>query len=246
MTECEIVRPLSTAWIDGELQGAERTRVESHVRRCPACRALAEAERAARAVVRERQAALTMTDPAPAGLRDRCRRATTAGASTRRRRRVLVAVAATLALAISGWTLRLATERSTTVLAAQLAADHVKCHLFAGTTDAEASVVQQRLLAEYGFHARVPPTSPDRRFRLLGARRCLTGEGTNAHMLYEVDGRPVSLYLVPSGARAGGDIQVLGKHAHVWSRHNGTYVLVADQQAADLPRLAAYMEHATE
>ena len=44
-------------------------------------------------------------------------------------RRVPLRVAATLALAFSGLTLHVATGRSTTLLAAQLAADHVKCHL---------------------------------------------------------------------------------------------------------------------
>jgi anti-sigma factor RsiW len=246
MTECEIVQPLGTAWIDGELQGGERERVETHVERCAGCRARIAAERAARALVRDRQAALRLAQTASAGLRARCRGARAARTSAGRRRRILIAAAATLVLAVSGWTLRLATERSTTVLAAQLAADHVKCHLFAGEADEAADVVQQRLLSQYGFHAAVPPGSPDRRFRLIGARRCLTGEGTNAHILYQFDGRPVSLYLVPGDARRSADVQVMGKHAHVWSRHNGTYVLVADQDAAELPRLAAYMERATD
>ena len=246
MNECESVQPLSTRWVDGELGPDDRARVDAHLGTCPACRALLAAERTARTILRERGSALRGADPAPANLRDRCRAASAAPARRAPRRRLLTAVAATVALVAGGWTLHVMTERSTTVLAAQLAADHVKCHLLAGDEDLQADVVQRRLLSEYGFHTSVPPGSADARLRLIGARRCLTGEGTNAHMLYEFDGRPVSLYLVPQDSRRETDVELLGQRAYVWSRHNGTYVLIADRDAADLPRLAAYVRHATE
>ena len=139
-------------------------------------------------------------------------------------------MAATLVLAFSGLTLHVATGRSTTLLAAQLAADHVKCHLTQPRSrDASAPTeVQHRLAERYGFHARCRQARPNERLRLVGARRCLTGEGTNAHILYRLDGRPVSLYLVPNETRAAASLHVLGRNAVVWSRDNGTYVLVAD------------------
>jgi hypothetical protein len=159
---------------------------------------------------------------------------------------VPLAVAATLVLAASGVTLHLATGRSTTVLAAQLAADHIKCHLFEhdrGTKD--AARVQDQLATLYGFHTAVPASHPALGLRLIGVRRCLTGKGTNAHILYRVDGRPVSLYFVTHRAREGHDLDVLGQRTHVWTRHNGTYVLVADPAVEGLPQIAAFMEEGT-
>jgi anti-sigma factor RsiW len=246
MTECDVVQPLSTAWVDGELGASERVRVNAHVELCGACRSRLAAESAARTLLREHRQALRADEPAPAALRERCRSAIAARARSSTPRRLRAAVAATVALAAGGWLFHVVTERSTTVLAAQLAADHVKCHLLTQAQDPDPGVVQRRLLAQYGFETPVPPSSPDGRFRLIGAGRCLTGEGTNAHMLYEFDGRPVSLYLIPSDSRPPADLQVLGKHASVWSRHNGTYVLIAEREAADLARLAAYVQHATE
>jgi len=149
-------------------------------------------------------------------------------------------------LALSGVTLHMATGRSTTVLAAQLAVDHAKCHL---TERAEHGLqpdtARERLATRYGFHTDVPPGTPDGRLELVGARRCLTGEGTNAHILYRFHGQPVSLYMLPEGGRREQSVEVLGDRTYVWSRHNGTYVLVADAGVVGLPELAQYMQQAT-
>jgi hypothetical protein len=105
--------------------------------------------------------------------------------------------------------------------------------------------VQHRLAERYGFHARVPPSAPNERLRLVGARRCLTAEGTNAHILYRVDGRPLSLYLVPDDSRAAATLDVLGRDAVVWSGDNGTYVLVGEHGRGDAERVASYMQRVT-
>ena len=86
---------------------------------------------------------------------------------------------------------------------------------------------------------------PNGRLRLVGARRCLTAEGTNAHILYRVDGRPLSLYLVPDDSRAAATLDVLGRDAVVWSGDNGTYVLVGEHGRGDAERVASYMQRVT-
>ena len=163
-------------------------------------------------------------------------------------RRLPMSIAATLVLAFSGLTLHVATGRSTTLLAAQLAADHVKCHL----TEPRSRDASTPPRSSIGWPSGTASTRASRRARpnsgcgSIGARRCLTGEGTNAHILYRLDGRPVSLYLVPNEARTDATVDVLGRNAVVWSRDNGTYVLVADKGTADLGRVARYMQRATE
>lgn len=250
MNECNELEPLVTRWVDGETDTAGAARVEAHLAACRRCAARAAAERTARRLLKDRHDALTSATVPPAL---RARLATLRPATGRRPApgartwfRLPVAIAATLLLAASGVTLHVLTGRSTTVLAAQLAADHVKCHL----TEHEESglepvAVQDRLAARYGLHAQVPPGTADHRLRLVGARRCLTGNGTTAHILYRYDDQPVSLYLVPDEGRAAASVEVFGRQTYMWSRHNGTYVLVANAGVAGLPQLVAYMQQAT-
>ena len=243
---CEQVRALLAPWVDGEVAANDRAGIDAHLGGCTRCARRASGERAARDVLQRTRPAL-LADKAPDALRARVR------AHAARRppalpswRRLPIAIAATLVLAFSGLTLHVATGRSTTLLAAQLAADHVKCHLTEPDHGSvSATEVQHRLAELYGFHARVPESSPDERLRLIGARRCLTGEGTNAHILYRLDDHPVSLYVVPNEARTDATVNVLGRQAVLWSRDNDTYVLVADKSTADLGRIARYMQHAT-
>jgi anti-sigma factor RsiW len=246
---CKQVAAMLAPWVDGDIAAADRAGVDAHLAVCAPCAAGAARERTAReALHRGRQSLLAET--APDWLRARIRadvRASRRAPGVSGWRRLPISIAATLVLAFSGLTLHLATGRSTTLLAAQLAVDHVKCQLTAsdrGTVS--ATDVQHRLAERYGFHTRVPASSPEERLRLIGARRCLTGEGTNAHILYRLDGNPVSLYLVPNETRAAATVHVLGRKAVVWSRDNGTYVLVAESGTPDLGRVARYMQRATE
>jgi anti-sigma factor RsiW len=246
---CERVRSLLAPWVDGDIGAADRGGMDAHLGVCSPCARRAAGERAARDVLQRTRPAL-LADKAPDALRARVRAA--AHGSQRRWaapawRRLPVAIAATLVIAFSGLTLHVATGRSTTLLAAQLAADHVKCHFTEqDRAGVQATEVQHRLAELYGFQARVPESSPDERLRLIGARRCLTGRGTNAHILYRADNRPVSLYVVPNEARTEAAVDVLGRHAILWSRDNDTYVLVGNKGTADLERIARYMRRATE
>jgi hypothetical protein len=211
--------------------------------RCLSRRAVRE--RDVRALIEARRARLTAVT-APPQLRAQLEAA--ARGRTRRHSwmRAPIAVAATLVLAVSGLTLHVATGRSTTVLAAQLAADHLKCHMFEHDRgDLSAARVRELLLAHHGFDAHVPDSRPDLNLRLIGVRRCLTGKGTNAHILYRLDDRPISLYFVGRRADDRETIEVLGQRAQVWTGHNGTYVLVADPAIGDLPEVLAFMEAGT-
>jgi hypothetical protein len=236
---CEQARALLAPWVDGDISAVDRAGMDAHLGVCQPCARRASRERAARDVLQRTRPAL-LADKAPDALRARLRAEAHAAGRPPAGvtwRRLPIAIAATLVLAFSGLTLHVATGRSTTLLAAQLAADHVKCHLTEPDRGgANASEVQHRLAELYGFHMRVPESSPDERLKLIGARRCLTGE----------DDRPVSLYLVPNEARTDATVDVLGRHAVLWSRDNDTYVLVADKGTADLGRIARYMQHVTE
>jgi anti-sigma factor RsiW len=240
MNECDEIEPLLTPWVDGEASDTDRARVAAHLARCSACATRAHAVQTARVVLQSRRAALVATPPRDWSAQIAAARGTRSRAGVR----WAAAAAVMSAILLSG--MRVATGRSDTVLAAQLALDHKKCHWLEGdSATLDALAVRDRLAARYGLRTAVPPGSADQRLRLVGARRCLTGEGTDAHLLYRYEGRPVSLFLVPQETRPPRTVDVMGAQAWVWSRHNGTYVLVADASIPDLPQLVAYMQRAT-
>jgi anti-sigma factor RsiW len=243
---CQELEPLLAPWVDDELPAREREIVDAHLRECAACRRQAGAGRGIRVLLQARREALRHTAPQDlhARLADLARGSR---AKPRGWGRTWLVAAATLALVFSGSALHLATPRSETVLAAQLAIDHVKCHLVQRDRDPlEPEAVRERLASRYGFAVSVPAADAREHLRLIGARRCMTGEGSNAHLLYEAAGRPVSLYLLPAGQHPSATVDVLGQRAVVWTRHNGTYVLVAGEGTPGLDRIAAYMQAATE
>jgi len=248
MNDCSTVSPLLPAWVDGSLDPTTSRHVAEHVATCASCSEGAERERAVHQLIANRRNVLTSSH-APRALVARLEALRAEqGPSSRRRRwfRAPVAVAATLVLALSGATLHVATGRSTTVLAAQLVADHATCrltgHLEQGLNPQAA---KSRLANRYGLYTDVPPGTPDGHLQLVGARRCMTGVGRNAHIVYRYGGRLVSLFLLPKEGRGDQTVGVLGDRAYVWSRHNGTYVLVADADVEGLPQVAKYMQQAT-
>lgn len=244
-----------TRYVDEDLSPAERDEVERHVQACPSCAARLAAERAARLVLRRHAAAL-----GEVALPDALRGRLTAVAEQERPPRVdagraravrvqlmRAAIAASLVIGLGLWLTAIVTRQSTTVLAAQLAADHVKCFLTNHDHGVlEAQPVADYLRERYDFRAKVPASHQALGLRLVGARRCLTGEGTNAHILYTWQGEPVSLYMLPGGAHARQAHQVLGHAAQMWAGHNGSYVLVMPETVGLVGPLVEYMRQATE
>lgn len=252
MTNCTSIDALITACVDDELDSADRDRVERHVRACAACQRRLVAEREARDALR-RHAAQLRAVSAPTSLTARlaeaaARSAVAPPSRARAVRRQLLRAAVAASLVVGGglWLTAVITRQSTTVLAAQLAADHVKCFL----TNRDSRVLDPQPVAaflreRYDFHATVPESDTSLGLRLVGARRCLSGEGTNAHLLYTWRGRPVSLYMLPGGAHSHESHDVLGQATEMWAGHNGTYVLVMPESAGSPAPLVAYMRQAT-
>jgi anti-sigma factor RsiW len=246
MTCCREVHRLVTPYVDAEASSSEQDAVERHIRRCPACQRRVAAERTAReALKRHCHSALVEGPAAPAALRAKLASLPPEAAIIGRTWRQL-ALAAVLVLACGLALLAILTQSSTTVLAAQLAADHIKC--FFTTADRgglDPARVGELLRARYGLDVPVPPGSPVISLRLVGVRRCLSAEGRTAHLLYSWKGESVSLYTVPGDNRSAATVRVFGHDARVWSRHNRTYVLVSQASAGDLGPVVAHMQRAT-
>ena len=179
MPDCPSIDPLLTPYVDGELPGVEREAVAQHLRACPPCRARVVVEQAVRDLVRARQPAL-QRDRASDALRTKCAMlGSVETARSSRARRVqreplepldtsleplepLVAIGdasraarpgGDAAPVVAGVSLYQITERSTHVMAAELAADHVKCFLLQNLSGTEqpAGPVEYALASKFGW-----------------------------------------------------------------------------------------------
>ena len=153
------------------------------------------------------------------------------------------ALAASLVTVVGGAFLYQATKRSTRVMAAELAADHVKCFAMnaaLGTRQAP-SAVESTMLSSFDWRMHLPADPSRAGLELIGARPCLYGEGKIAHIMYRHQGRPVSLFMLPGTERAQGLVEVLGHEAAIWCVNDRTFVLVSREPKQDVERLAAFV-----
>jgi anti-sigma factor RsiW len=233
MKDCRDVEPLKAPYVDGDAVPADRTAVDTHLTHCGRCRDDVAVERAAHDVLQARRDELRPV--APESLKQRCaaacRNARAASSLPRAplyRRWVPMSVAATLLLAVVGVFAFGLTEKAQ-ALAFQMTIDHVKCSRFAAAaTHVDSAVEGQRWAATYGWDLKVAASAPDQSLRLRGVRRCAVTDGRVAHLLYEWQGRPLSVYVLPSDVVHGAaDVRQLGHEAVMWTEHGRTYVVLA-------------------
>ena len=137
-----------------------------------------------------------------------------------------------------------ATRRSDVLLAAQLTADHSKCFKLLGPPDgtaADARNIERMLFEQYGWKIHVPSSSADDDVQLIGARRCLYGDGLVPHVMYRVHGQDVSLFVLPGTARKADDLVTLGHRSQIWSRDGTTFVLVSAADAGGMASASRYV-----
>jgi anti-sigma factor RsiW len=247
MSSCRAIDPLVTPYIDGNIQDADRQLVDQHLRACPPCYSRVASERAMRDALCKCRAVLA-DQHAPASLRAKClalTRAEIAGDAARswRTRAMPLALAASLILVFAGGFLYELTAGSTEVLAAELAADHMKCfalNAILGTHDLP-SAVEGTMASGFGWNMRLPQNPASVGLELVGARPCLYGEGKIAHIMYRQGGQPVSLFMLPKDARAPQLISVLGHQAKIWCVGDRTFVMIA-RERQQVERLAEWMQ----
>jgi anti-sigma factor RsiW len=241
MPSCREIDPLFAPYIDGAATAEERAIVDAHLRACPKCRHQTALQAAMRDTVRKR-----LCRPcAPDALRQRCLAAAHANEGpfgTPRRTLTTLSIAALVVLTTGGVLLYSLTGLSPTVLAAQLTLDHVTCfavHSSDATVDARASETQYA--RDYGQQIRLPQPSVAG-LQLVGVRRCYCGEGAAAHVMYRLNGQPVSLYMIPDATHSRETSAVFWHDAVIWSKEGTTYVLVSRENRATLEQLASALD----
>jgi anti-sigma factor RsiW len=247
--DCQQIEGSLAAVADNGATADQAARVARHLESCAPCRDLLQAQTTARAVLRARAAQLSV--PAPLGLRTRiaasarAERGPSSATPGLRIRLSAFAAAAVLALTVGAILLPVVTSRSTVVLAAQLALDHLKCFVIDGDASgpqiskAEAEATIER---DHGWRANVPASVDG--LELMAVRHCLYGDGLAAHVLYRAAGHPVSLFILPGLARPAAQLNVLGHDQVVWTQGDRTYVLVSPAGTmAGLARVASYVQN---
>lgn len=253
METCKQIDPLTTRFVDDEASAAERGLVARHLSECPPCRRSVQAEQQAREAVRAHAEALIGS--APVGLRARCA-AARAPAGPRAwakvpllsRARWPMAMAATLVLALAGGALYGLALHPSEAIAAQLTLDHLKCFVLfeepAGLVPAE---VQAALKARHGIDIFVPAGARSDGLTLVGGRRCLYLDGSILHLMYRRGAVPVSLFVLPPGAKLSHtELDVLGHTALAFERAGRTCVVLARIPQDDIRRIAAAFGRAAE
>jgi anti-sigma factor RsiW len=254
MPSCSSIDLLVTPYIDDEIGAADRQLVDEHLRRCAPCRSRVEAERAVHALMQERKPQFCRQH-APALLRGHCAAAARlniakprdVGGAPRRvgwtARLAPLSAAASLVVIVGGAFLYQATARSAHLLAAELAADHMRCfaqNALLGTHQS-AAAVESRMASSFGWQIRLPLGSEREGLELVGARPCLYGEGKIAHIMYRHNGQPLSVFMLPRTERPEQFVETLGHECAIWSSADRTFVLVSREPRDEVERLAAYV-----
>ncbi len=266
---CREVEDKLASYADGAANG-NAAAIAAHLETCDACRQAAHAQTVARTVLKARAAQLSPA--APPGLRTRIIANMPGETGTARPRDLTTSRPPTFAEATAGkqdlaWTGRLtafaaaamvvltvgavllpvATIRSTTLLAAQLALDHLKCFTIDGDAGGAPIAKEQAettLKQDFDLIVKVPPSLAAENLELLAVRRCLYGDGLAAHLMYRLDGEPVSLFVVPGLTRPAAELSLFGHDQVVWTQGDRTYLLVARGGARDrLARVASYLRN---
>jgi hypothetical protein len=151
--------------------------------------------------------------------------------------------AASLVVIVGGAFLYQATARSSHLLAAELAADHMKCFAMNAVlgTHQSPDTVQSSMAAGFGWNMRLPFGSEHEGLELVGSRPCLYGEGKIAHIMYRHNGQPLSLFMLPRTERSEQIVETLGHECAIWSSADRTFVLVSREPRANVEQLAKYV-----
>jgi anti-sigma factor RsiW len=218
MTGCVAFRPLLSAYLDGELVGAEKTALETHAGRCGECRRALDDETAmALAVARSVE-----RPEAPAHLRERVHGLFEARRPSPRAWIALAAAMAAALAAVATWMPSRRPEPAPPSAASELAAFVADSHLRVARGQVPFEVRSDRpeevaawFQGRVPFHFTLPeyPAGPGAKpYQLHGGRLVTFGGEYAALLAYRMDERPITL-LITSSDRVrpgGGDLVPFG------------------------------------
>lgn len=240
---CQDIAPRLALLADDHDGPVADPRAASHLAECEACQRHLFLQREMHGLLRAR--ASSLQGRAPDALRARlAEQQGQRRPAARRWAPLRMPVAATVLIAFLGVLLYGMTSASSTVLAAQLALDHLKCVRLVSTGTAVNPVQAVKEWAQqYQWTPRMPTSPTGRKASLVGVRRCLYGHGHLAHLLYDVEGHTVSVFVMPRNEYPTGIAperhDFLGQHAEVWADGDQSFAIVGDVAPETLSAFAA-------
>jgi anti-sigma factor RsiW len=245
VNECRDLEDVLPAYVDGEAVDGDSARVRTHIEHCGVCRDRVAGERQAREAVRARREVLRTC--APEALKARCAAHAAAVAARRAeapapapiglahvprrtfvRRWAPLSLAATVLLAVAS-VFALGLTDTVQALAFQTTIDHVTCSRFKSVAKHVDHVAEaQRWQERFGWPISVPASSEASQLQLQAVRRCLLTDGSVAHMMYEWEGKPFSVYVLPKRTLPDSPevASRLRHNAVMWSQNDRTYIVV--------------------
>lgn len=244
MSDCDAARLLLPALLDGELVGAERRALETHLETCADCRAACEDDASFGAAIRE----AVPRHVVPHGLRERVTRLRPRASPRVVRVAWVVGAAAAALLAIAPAVLRGPAVRPAATFASLAVDSHLRYaagRLPLEIRSAQPAEVSRWFEGRVPFHLTLPdyPVGPgEAKFYTLEGARLVSYEGDYAaFVVYRMDGRTISLLAVSADRvrPSGGDQVVSGRLTfHVqsvaglkvitWIDDGLTYALASD------------------
>ncbi len=96
----------------------------------------------------------------------------------------------------------------------------------------------------------MPESEPVEQLELLEVRRCISTQGTTAHVMYKWRGQPLSVYVLnsshPRVGAAPQHVERFGQEELIWSKGGRTYAIVTRGRPADLEHVARYVQRTAQ
>ncbi len=248
---CDEIRPLLEAYLDGELDLVHSLAIEQHVEACPVCQRARKQQDALRAVIR---AGLPRGAALP-GLTARVRGALRREAGQAGERKHLImpdwrwlAAAAAVILAFTVAVPAFRPLRSNP-LVAEAVANHVRSLLPGHLTDV-ASTDRHTVKPWVAQRVDYSPTVQDfsaAGFPLMGARLDYLGHRNVAALVYACREHRINVFVAPSPseeAERWSDLD--GFHVATWSQGGMKYVVVSDLSMPELRGFTRQLRGATD
>ncbi len=250
---CRDIEPRLGAYLDGELDAAERAAVEAHLAGCAECPALLERHRALQAAVRAELPAHRASDALRARVREALREAARRPAPRRTVPWRALGVAAAAVLVLAG-TWRVATDRARAgFLTDEVLAAHVRS-LMPGHLSDVTSTDQHTVKPWFDGRLDFAPSVTDgsaRGFPLLGGRLDYLGGRPVAALVYGRRLHRINVFEWPDrgGRGAGGDggparAERDGYHLVHWTQGGMVYWAVSDVNRAELEEFVRLLQAA--
>ncbi len=114
----------------------------------------------------------------------------------------------------------------------------------------DAKALGRKWAEDRGWAVKVPESEPLEQLELLELRRCISTEGTTAHVMYKWRGQPLSVYVLNTAhPRVGGSPQLVerfGQEEFIWTKDGRTYAVVARGRPTDIEHVVLYVQRTAE